>query len=307
MAFSWENWSSVPRMNTNISSLQSIIIFRQLYQCTALWCCHYHNLLGWWLPCCFYYVLPEFVVKGSQQDHETRSFATPTPALRQELCLLVNCISGMFLRRRVLSPHSLVNPPTSVAITRLTSFCACSKTASLRLRADFLPPWVGWYNFPSSGWWTMGYRSLLHRPAMIMQPVLRDTNRPVKAFSLKLEVTQLVSFPPTLTAKPISLFLCHPQARYGLPASRSAHQAGFHGTWGTKWGNCATSSCGSSLCWEQLPLICGCSQTYSRATVFSPSFCQRTACRATSEASPATWEHVSVRNITAPLPVGLRI
>ena len=48
----------------------------------------------------------------------------------------------------------------------------------------------------------MGYRPVLHGPAMIMQLVTRyrDLNRPVKAFSLSLENMQLLSFPLTLTA-----------------------------------------------------------------------------------------------------------
>lgn len=115
-----------------------------------------------------------------------RSFATSTPVLRQEVCVLVNCISGLLLRRGVLSPFSLVNPPTSIAITRLSPFCVCSKTTSLRPQAFLLvaPPQVGWYNFSSSGWWKRSYRSLLHGPAMIMQPVLRHRDPTLLKLSL---------------------------------------------------------------------------------------------------------------------------
>lgn len=117
----------------------------------------------------------------------------------------------------------------------------------------------------------MGYRSVLHGLNMIMQlvPRYRDTYRPVKALFLSFENIQLGFFTPILPAWPIAPFLCHPQASSRLPALQGVHQASLPRIWGTKGGNSAASSCSWHLCREQLPVICSCLHTYSRATVYT--------------------------------------
>lgn len=91
----------------------------------------------------------------------------------------------MLLRRGVLSPYTLVNPPTSIAITRLTPFCICSKTASSRSQAYLLHYRVGWYNFPSSGWWGTGCRSLL-QPWLCSQSCGTETRTGLLKLSLRV-------------------------------------------------------------------------------------------------------------------------
>lgn len=119
--------------------------------------------------------------------------------------------------------------------------------------------------------WSVKHRSVLHGLNIILYLVSRhrDLYRPVKAFFLSFENIQLGFFTLVLPAWTISLFLCHPQARSGLPALHSIHQEGFPLTWGTKFGSSATSSCSWSPCREQLPLICSHFHTYTGARVYT--------------------------------------
>lgn len=100
----------------------------------------------------------------------------------------------MLLRRGILSPCSLVNPPTSIAITKLTASCICSKTTSPRPQACLLPSRVGWYNFPSSGKWAAAL-CCMDQPWSCSWSQGTETWTDLLKLSLSLEIMQPVSFP----------------------------------------------------------------------------------------------------------------